>query len=68
MKGVRTRRGGVEERWPRLQDWILDAESEPFRRDWLELTPVERLERSWRMRRALKSLRDPEDALPLPLA
>jgi len=52
----------------RLHGWLIESETDPYRRHWLTLSPGARLLRSWRMRRSLKKLRDPEDALPLPLS
>ncbi len=42
------------------------AETEPFRRDWLLLTPGQRLLRSWRMRRLLRDPQGAHDAQSLP--
>jgi hypothetical protein len=67
----RKKRGGrkadAKQRY-RIDSWLIESEAEPFRRHWLALSPGARLARSWRMRRMLKKLRDPEDALPLPLS
>lgn len=66
-KRVVGRKAKVGRRY-RVEGWLLEAETEPYRRHWLTLSPGARLLRSWRMRRSLKKLRDPEDALPLPLS
>ena len=42
------------------------AKTEPFRQDWLRLTPGERLLRSWRMRSLLKDPGAAHDAQSLP--
>jgi hypothetical protein len=44
----------------------LTGETEPFRRDWLLLTPGQRLLRSWRMRRQLRDPQAAHDAQSLP--
>ncbi len=39
--------------------FVADIETDPFRADWLRLTPGQRIVRSWRMRRMI---RDPQAA------
>ena len=43
-----------------------DAKWDPFRSDWLKLTPGERLIRSWRLRKRIKDLEAAHDANSLP--
>ncbi len=57
----RTQRSGRKARPP-----LLTAETEPFRQDWLLLSPGERLLRSWRMRSLLKDPGAAHDAQSLP--
>jgi hypothetical protein len=46
--------------------WVVELETEPYRRYWLSLTPWQRLLRSWRMRRLLKDPEAAHDARSLP--
>jgi hypothetical protein len=43
-----------------------DAAWDPFRSDWLKLTPGQRLIRSWRLRKRIKDLEAAHDEKSLP--
>lgn len=51
---------------PLPPDSSLPDELEPFRDDWLHLTPAERLMISWRMRRQVRDLEADHDEKSLP--
>lgn len=50
----------------RLPAILEDLETEPYREDWLLLSPGERLLRSWAQRRQVKDLEAAHDERSLP--
>jgi hypothetical protein len=44
----------------------FDSASDPFRSDWLKLTPGQRLVRAWKLRNRIKDLEAAHDASSLP--
>jgi hypothetical protein len=44
----------------------FDAATDPFRSDWLKLSPGERLVRAWKLRKRIKDLEAAHDARSLP--
>jgi len=44
----------------------FDSATDPFRSDWLRLTPGERLIRAWKLRKQIKDLEAAHDASSLP--
>ena len=56
----------MNRRRERLPKILEDLETEPYRQDWLLLTPGERLMRSWAQRRQIKGLEAAHDERSLP--
>ena len=56
----------AKKRARRLPQILEEMEDEPIRRDWLLLTPNQRLMRAWQMRKRLKNLQAAHDARSLP--
>jgi hypothetical protein len=51
----------------RSREWTdFDAATDPFRGDWLKLSPGERLVRAWKLRKRIKDLEAAHDATSLP--
>ena len=44
----------------------FDSATDPFRSDWLRLSPGERLVRAWKLRKRIKDLEAAHDAISLP--
>jgi hypothetical protein len=44
----------------------FDSATDPFRSDWLKLSPGERLVRAWKLRKRIKDLEAAHDASSLP--
>jgi hypothetical protein len=44
----------------------FDASTDPFRSDWLKLTPGQRIVRAWKLRKRIKDLEAAHDAQSLP--
>jgi hypothetical protein len=44
----------------------FDSATDPFRSDWLRLTPGQRLVRAWKLRKRIKDLEAAHDARSLP--
>lgn len=44
----------------------FDTATDPFRSDWIRLSPGERLVRAWKLRKRIKDLEAAHDASSLP--
>jgi hypothetical protein len=44
----------------------FDSATDPFRSDWLRLSPGQRLVRAWKLRKRIKDLEAAHDASSLP--
>jgi hypothetical protein len=44
----------------------FDSATDPFRSDWLKLSPGQRIVRAWKLRKRIKDLEAAHDATSLP--
>ena len=44
----------------------FDSATDPFRSDWLKLSPGQRIVRAWKLRKRIKDLEAAHDAISLP--